>query len=661
MLGIDFETCSAVDLKRVGAWAYAGHASTRVYCMAWAFDDEEPAIWTPDQPLPERIATHLRAGGAVLAHNATFEAAVIERTLEWDTGDIDWHDTALLAAAANLPRSLEGIGKALGVRELKDTEGGRTAIDLSRVAVAADGSYVYPVPDDEQLAELFGYCCQDVRAMRACWRRLPKLDIAERELMRLDRLVNRRGVSCDVERARLLAQLAAKRGTVLHDHMERLTLGLVPKTTSVPALRDWLEAQGVVLPKLLRKLKEGPTQTTTLNAEALRAVAATTTHPAHVREVAAVRLEAGKLSSLSKLARVPELLDADHRLRGLLRAYGAHTGRWTSHGLQLHNFPRDRLGGMRAIYEQLLADGGGEHLDLLDEPLSVLSQLLRSIVVAAPGRTLLAGDFSAIEARVLAWLAGEQKVLDTFASGRDIYVEDAASIGSDNRQLGKVCRLGLGYGMAEKKLVVTARGYGVTLEPKEARRVKIAWRAANPRIVDLWASLEEAVREAIATENVTFAAGRLRVQRRGVCLGVRLPSGRLLRYWRPHTATVKKTIESVDAEGNDVTKVVEMNVIRYWTAEGKGMVPVETYGGKLVENATQAVARDVLGAALLRVEAAGFPVVLHVHDSVLAEVPADRATAAEKRRFLDTLVVPPAWAGGLPLAADGYAGQRFVK
>lgn len=672
ILGIDFETCSAVDIKRVGAWQYSCHPSTRVHCGVFIFapnigaKDLEERIahrWRPDsgEPIPFSVRRHIEQGFPVLAHNASFEKSIISNTLrDFPQPPMRaWHDTAALAAAANLPWSLEGLANTFRGATKKDTDGGDLMKSKSKVEIADDGSFIYPTFTPDEWERLLSYCHDDVLAMLDCWFRVPQLTAAERLVWLADQKINLRGVRLDQERASIMARMAAARSKTLNADIFAETGSMVPKTSSVNDLRDWLTDAGVTLPKLPRKQKDGSFKATpTANAETLKRLVNGDAN-AEIKRVLALRLEAGKLTSLAKLKRIPELVSNDGRLRYALRYCEAHTGRWASHGLQLHNLPRDRLGGIRDVVESLVADDDLEVLEMLvDEPLAVLSQLLRSVIVAAPGYELLAGDFSAIEARVLAWLAGQQDVLDIFASGQDVYVADAKSIGSDDRQLGKVARLGLGYGMGAKKFAVTALSYGVALSLKEARRVQLAWRANNPMIVGFWHALEQAFRDAIVTEGQVFTAGRVEVVRYGACLHAKLPSGRSVRYWRPRTRHVLKRIETVNEEGEIVISEFETEEVQFFVPDARTMLVESTYGGKLCENLTQAVSRDLLGEALLRLEDNGYPAVMHVHDAIASEVLAGTRDVAE---FCQLMATAPAWAHGLPIAVDGYRDTRFRK
>lgn len=693
VLGIDFETASAVTPKAVGSWAYSCHPSTVVYLGCYTYAEkpgDRYAVrgWHPAEALPREVEEFLQAGGRALAHNAGFEQAIIANILEpvfgWPTVDVgQWCDSAAVACAYNLPRTLAGLGKALGCDVQKDKEGHALML---RMAVAEElprgpgerQRWRYPLATAANLRRLGEYCAIDVRAMIDAWFKLAPLSIMENRVWRLDQEINRRGVRLDQDFAAKLRELAKRRSAKLADATFVATCGELANSTSSPALKAWLKENAVELPMVTRKRKDGTfTKTETAGRGAVDDILKDPTTNELVRTVLENRLEANKATSLSKLKRVDQMLSADGRLRSALMFCGASTGRWSSSGLQLHNLPKDKLSPEASKLARFFVERDClEGIELVESrPLEVLSQMLRSVLVAAPGFDFVAADFSGIEARVCAWLAGQEdklQFLHDYDAGMaeyragtratkptDLYEYAAEGIGSDQRQLGKVAELALQFGMGDIKFAATAAGYGVRLALLEARRVKKAWRGTNPCIVKLWADVEDAVRSAIANPGHSYPAGDLlRAHANKYCLFLTLPSGRALRYWRPRIVPKKKIVQFVDDEGAIVSKELESETIQFQTVakDKNGMESEDTYGGKLVENVTQAVARELLAEALLRLDAADYPVVVHVHDSAVAEVPAGTGDVAEFCRIMSTL---PRWAVGLPVAADGYRDSRF--
>lgn len=657
VLCLDLETRSLADLRRGGAYPYAEHPSTRVLCAVFGF--RGPAgtwvhVLREGAPLPAEVREHVDAGGDVLAWNAGFEAALWERCLAplWGPPPApeQWNDVAALAQAYSLPASLEAACEAVGTDVRKDTEG---AALMRRLCDAST-----PEPTPAELARLAEYCATDVLATLDCNEQLPAWPPGERDVLAVDRAINARGVRIDLQLAAAMHERATQRAAELDVEVLCATLDL-GSATSTPTLKAWLGEQGIQLARAKRVRADGRVEETeTLDRDAVTALLQRDDLPDVVRTVLMARAEATRATSLTKLARAAEMVSLDGRARNLLRYCGAHTGRWTSSGLQVHNMPRNGLGKIvpgldDAVLDALHADTAlPEGVDTL----TALSQSLRAILRAAPGCELIGADYSAIEARVLAWLAREEGTLSAFREGRDIYVEDAAAVGSDNRQLGKVCRLANGYGMGPVKFARTAAKAGVQLSYKDARRIQQRWRIANSDIVAFWYDLEEAFALAIR-EPGSYQVGRITVVGASRSVRIVLPSGRPLLYWRPKARTATRRVEVLDENDNVVTREVTREELCYFIGEARGMALDSTYGGKLAENVTQAVARDLLAHTLVRLRNTHYAnVVLHVHDSLASEVPAGTGSVTEYERLITAL---PAWADGLPLTASGYRSEHF--
>jgi hypothetical protein len=356
---------------------------------------------------------------------------------------------------------------------------------------------------------------------------------------------------------------------------------------------SWLKYRGVVLPKRTRKKKNGSYhKTETIDklavVELLRGEL-----PDDVRQMLRNRAEASKAASLAKLNRVEPMVGTDGRLRFALNYCGAHTGRWTSEGLQLHNLPKNQLtAAASALVRDLVEAEDPQGLEMVEaRPLEALSQMLRSVVVAPPGRELIGADFSAIEARVCAWLAGQDDVTAFFhefdaqrrAGGKpkDFYVFTAESIDSDERQLGKVAALALQYGMGDVTFAGTAAKWGVPLTLLRARQVKLSWRLANRCIAQWWRDLEDAAFAAVLEPGSRHRAGRVSFRSTGKVLLMRLPSGRCIRYWQPSIVLKTRVFQLVDDEGKQVQKSVTREELQFWKPARGAMVAETTYGGKL--------------------------------------------------------------------------------
>lgn len=687
IVGIDLESCSYADID-VGSWAYSRHESTRIWCVSWTyFEGNATALpvqrWHPGEPLDPRLIWWVQNCGTLLAHNAGFEQSMWQNILAplhgWPMWKLhQWRDSQTRGLAVNLPSKLEGLARYTG-GAFKDAEG-HALMKRKSKATRTHVGYRYPSMTPEELERLGLYCDRDVLAMIDAWRNTPEYSPDEYATRRADQAINDRGVYLDKEFARKMQELVAKRGAHLAKQTAELTYGKLENSTATPALKEWVKSRGVKLPKVMKQKKGGPSLSETLDKTALQKLLDGNTIDPVVRQVFLNRQEANKITSLAKLERVHSMTTTDGRLRNSLQYGAADTGRWASYGLQVHNLRKNHMSArVTKCIEYCVETGNYELLCYLeDKPLDALSQMLRLILSAPPGFDLIAADYSAIEARVVAWLAGADDVVDFFhrydhemrmwaAAGsvkaekpQDYYEFTAAGIGSDDRQLGKVCALALGYGMGDVTFHSTANGWGVPLELLEARSAKRAWRETNQTVVRFWEECETAAKAAIRAPGQEFWAGRLMFVCTDTALLMRLPSGRLLHYWQPSVQMRTQKFRIVEDDGTIVEKEQKnKETICFWSVgkDKETMVPDTTYGGKLVENGTQACARDLLGAALPRLERAGYPVVVHVHDSAAAQVVQDTGSVDQ---FSDIMAELPAWAQGLPVACDGYRGKRFA-
>lgn len=690
LLGFDFETASAASLAN-GAEAYAADPSTIVQCAVLALANHRAEVqrefeWVPGQPFPGECRDHIRKGGFVVAHNTTFERSVLAHcpdVADWPSIRPDqWIDTAKLAARFSLPASLEGMCKYLKVDAQKDEKGHELMLIWARSLDLGDGEYLHHTLTTRQRRRLLEYCRIDVLAMFSALNRLLSvlrlnLQGTESRIDTADEVINARGMHLDLELIASLQAVLAARKAEMGNEALAATSGEELPLASAPALKRFLCDYGIKLPKVNRvklvKNEKGEVidrvhrKSETVSPKALREISRDDLQPA-VRAALRRREEITKLTSLAKVNKALAMTGPDGRLRNALRYCGAHTGRWASSGVQIHNMPKNKLSpeDTEAARQILLSTGSVKQrlarlhdLFVGENILWNLSQLLRSIVTAAPGHDLIAADYSAIEARVLAWLAGQDDVLRVFASGEDIYMADARGIGSNDRQLGKVQRLGLGYGMGDVKFADTAAGYGVTLPLGEFRRIKITWRERNPHIVTFWDDLEEAMRWSQRNPNKLIRIGKhLTASGNSRVFRIRLPSGRCLHYWKPGTRTSVRRMELVSDEGKLYTEERQSDEIVFRRPDGsrRRMMLDTTYGGKLAENVTQAVSRELLGNALLTLRPTSYKVTLHVHDSIVSEVPEGTGDVAEFEYLISKL---PRWAEGLPVVAEGYRSPYF--
>lgn len=636
---LDFETACSLDLARVGLHRYIEDSSFQPLCVAWKADGELAVVARLDarSTLPPALHRLLVSPG-VKAHawNAAFEDRILRAHYAIKPGQ-RLCCTMQRALGYGLPASLAKAGPALGTEWLKDAAGHRLMLKMSRAPGAAW--------TDAEWDRLLAYCRGDVLSEAEISGLVPELPEAERALSEVDRAMNTQGIWVDTGMVRLLAQVAREAEKAEAARAAELSEGAVTSPgTQVARLLKWLATRGMVLPGLSRDaVKEA--LASPLGAPDAEAV-----------EMLGIRLRTARASA-KKLKRMLGMVSAGDRLRGQFQFLGAaRTGRWAGRGVQVQNLPRVPKGfsppGFIAMarasvtLQQECNSGGCASnrpntcaLDAVtDAPvLDCVSWSLRACLGTGLDAPLWSYDFSQIEARVLAWLAGQQDVLDVFRSGEDVYAWAARQFGSDNRQLGKVLILALGFGMGAAKLRDTAwKDHGVAMTAAEAERFKTGWRARNPHIVAFWGAIGEAARSAILQQGRVFEVmpSAISLTATARTLQMRLPSGRMLYYHRPH----------VGPRGE----------ITYRGEELGQWVQRRTWGGTLAENATQAVARDIMAEAMLRVSArTGLTPLMCVHDELVY------GAGDENGRLEQLLKEAPSWAGGLPIDGEAKVMARY--
>jgi DNA polymerase len=673
----DVESRSAAKLGKgkegVGARAYAEHPSTEVLCVSFARGNGPVETWIPRQPIPEAVlAAAADPRCSWVAHNAAFERAILECILipqhGWPIVPIDRHIcTMSLALAHAYPGGLEGIAEVLGLVNRKDTAREKIVRVMwkpRKPRRGEDPSQLYWVDTPELRAHLYPYNRQDVAVERELHQhpRMRTLPAAEQDVWVIDAEINDRGVCIDAPLATAASALAAQALIELDVRIREETDGAVDKASKREKLKTWLALQGVNLPRRPKKKKSGLQWETCLEAEDIeRLLAGDLPHPG-VRTALEIRLQAAQ-SAASKVNRMLKTRCADGRVRNLYRIYGAVTGRWSGEGFQPQNLKRpELLQTDEAIAEAVAAVLAKDYTAVKEcygDVLGVIGDLCRSILIPAPGHRFIVGDFAAIEARVLAYLAGDTNKLETFRQfdcglGRDIYCVTAEQVlgltevqsKSPERALGKIFELALGYGMGGGKLLATIRKANIPgtkqITVAETARWVQAWRNRNPAIVRYWAALDAAAMTAVRDPETPVPCGAVRFQMREGVLFARLPSGRELSYPVP-----------VIKPGRFGTQQITFVNMEAGRRHGTQM-----YGGKWAENVTSAVARDLLVDAMKRLRAAGYKLVLHTHDEIVAEMPFGEGSLDEFKRLL---VEVPAWAQGLPIAAKVFECARFKK
>jgi DNA polymerase len=589
MLFIDLETYAASDLKKQTVYSYAEDPSLEILMCAWSL---EPYPDTVEIAVGEdhirEIPYLLNVDMPIVAHNAQFERVVLGAVFGEEYFPIErFIDTQAMAAEAGWPRKLEKLALALGVKP-KDTAGTRLINTFSK---PNRGKRIFPENKPDKWEEFKRYCVNDVETLIECYNALPEMTDMENRVYTADQRINDRGITVDLGLAREAVKAAEQNQAAQAEELMQITGISNPRSNQ--QLLEWCQKSGL---KKMRDLKAATVEkllTQNLTPEQ--------------RRVLELRRDLALVASKKFIAALDSTC-ADGRFRGGFQFFGAHTGRWAGRRIQLQNLPRLAAGNEEAAILDLMMGNGADA--------QTLKGLVRPLFVG-PFTVL---DYSAIEARVLAWLAGEQWVLDAFIKGRDIYVETAERMGGLTRAQGKVAVLALGYNGGINSL----RVMGAEGTDEELQVLVWQWRNANPKIVQFWKKVESAFWSG-------GRAGRLVFEMRGKDRAMVLPGGRSLVYHNVKKSQKRLTFD--DPKG-------------YRT---------DTYGGRLVENATQAVARDILAEALVRLEDRGYEVALHIHDEigVYGEHPVD-----EIAKIMCEL---PDWAEGLPIDAEGQVCQRYQK
>jgi DNA polymerase len=694
-------------LRGVGAYIYAVHRSTRVISLAYDMhDDLGVRLWAIGMPLPDKLITHIRHGKYVEAHNAAFEFYIWNMCFRRYDSRIPFLSvrqlrcSAAKARAVSLPPRLKKLAEVLGTEEQKDTKGDRLIrlLSIPKNRTKTDpGGRRRPENFPAEFAEMYLYNIQDVHTERDVSFRLPDLSRTEQDLWRKDLNINWRGVSIDIEALAGCIREFEKIQDRLTARLREITEGAVQTHNEVAKIIAWLAEQDLIIDTIDKKMVEK--------------LLARLEDRGPVVEVLKIRKTLAA-SSVKKIYSIRARMDDANRVHDLYAIYGAdRTGRFAGRGPQPQNLPGSgpnaylcsacgaytdstdtilpcghnpssklEVGWDPDVVDSVLKDVQTERgLSAWKDPVRAIAGSLRGLFVAAPGCELIGSDYSAIEARVIAELAGEAWRQEVFRGHGKIYEMSGSKItgvpfdqiikGHFARLIGKVAELASGYQgwiNAWKKF-----GAGKTMSDEEIKDSIIIWRADSPAIVELWGGqwrkdphswsftqeyygLEGAAIKAILLPGEIFKYRRISYQMRDNALYCRLPSGRELAYQQP---SLKQGIDRYSQQ--------PIYIIHFWgwntnaMAGPVGWIQMQTYGGKLAENVTQAVARDILAAAIIRLEQAGYPIVLHTHDDIVAEVPRGRGSIREFERLM---CKTEEWFRGWPIkAAGGWRGKRFRK
>lgn len=645
-LSCDIETFSDVDLIRCGVYKYADSPDFEMLLFAYAADDGDVHIIdiAGGEELPEKIIQAIKSDTVVkTAYNAQFERVCLSRYLKLPEGEYlnpqSWYCTAVQAAELALPLSLADVGSVLGLERQKMTEGKELikyfCVPCKPTKSNGNRTRNRPCHDINKWETFKKYCMRDVDVERQIADKLKMYPIRDEEhrLYVLDQIINDRGVLVDSELAEQAVKLNSIQTTVAVEQAYMIT-GL-ENPNSVTQLKQWLKENGVEIESLSKK--------------AVKSLADETDRD--VSEMLKLRLLMAK-TSVKKYEAVIRSVCSDNRVHGMMRFCGANrTGRWSGNILQPQNLPQNHLPDL-TLARDIVKDGDFEMLDMMfgNVP-NVLSELIRTVLIPKPNHRFIVADFSAIEARVLAWIAGEQWRIDTFKNGGDIYCASASKmfkvpvekhgVNGELRQKGKISELACGYGGsvgALKNMGAVEMG----VQENELQGLINDWRNANPHIVRFWYEVGNAAMKAIK-EKTTVPLGKLVFAYERGILFIRLPSGRRLSYIKPRIGT--------NRFGGDSITYMGINSAKKWDR-------LETFGGKLTENIVQGTARDLLANALINAANAGYDTVFHVHDEIICEVPNGYGSVDELCRLM---CIKTDWADGLPLNADGFECEYYKK
>lgn len=643
-LSIDIETYSETELLTSGVYAYSEDPSFEIMLFGYSCNGSSVTVidMTRDE-VPKFIINALTDPQVLkTAFNANFERTCLSAYFGIDLPADQWQDTMILAAELGLPRSLADVGKILGLPE--DKQKMKEGKDLIRYfakpckPTKANGGRTRNLPchDPEKWSQYIEYNRQDVVTEMEIRQILLKYSFSqsEQDLWVIDQKINDRGVMVD----RIFAENAAKIDVEIREDLQATAKELtgLDNPNSVVQIKKWIKEQtGIEVTSLEKKYM----------AEVLEQVKGNE----KVEKFLALRRELGKTST-AKYKAMLQCKCEDGRIRGLTQFYGANrTGRWAGRLVQMQNLPQNKLPDEELDFaRKLIKSGNRDAFEILYEPASTLSQLIRTAFIPKPGYKFIVSDFSAIEARVLAWAADEMWRLNVFNTHGKIYEASAEQMfhlpagsvkkGDPMRQKGKIAELALGYGGSVGALIAMG-ALMMGLEENELKPLVDSWRRANPKITKLWWNTDSAVKLLLKTRKPQIMPHGMAIRKDGPLMRLRLPSGRELSYVRPkldHEENI--TYEGIIQDG--------------------GWGTINTYGPKVVENIIQATARDCLAEAMRRLEARGIEIVFHVHDEVICEVPEDAYTAQD---IADLMGEPISWAPGLPLRADAYECYYYKK
>lgn len=664
---IDYETFSEAPLKKCGAAEYSVHPSTEIICVAWKIGtrqtlrDAKTESWAPNDACsggcsPGEFIAALRDPNTLLvAHNALFEQLITRNVFatkymyskkaEIQAIPVNrWICTASLAATLALPRKLEGAADALKLNTRKDMEGSKLIMKWCKPRKPTKKDPSTRHTDPLELARVLQYCETDVDAETELFLRCPPLSETERKIWELDQVINQRGFMVDRPLIETVLTMIETESKILNDETDSMSFGSLASATQRDGVLEWLQAEGVFLPDLRKKTVDDALSDGLVSGEAKRML--------ELRQ-AISKTSTAKYRMLELRSR------HDSRIRDILLYHGCSTGRWVGTGVQPQNLPKNSIGNSIQAAE-ILREGDLELVRLIyGDPMTVFSSCLRNTIVAPEGVTLDVADYAAIEARVLFWVARHEAGMQAFRDERDLYKEMAVNIfkvkisevSTFQRFVAKQVMLGCGYSMGAKKFVAYCALMGKEVTQELADAAVASYRSIHWPVVRLWDNIGKAAIAAVQNPGKKYTINRTQWYVRDGFLICVLPSGRKL-YYREPSVSYEET-----PWGEKRPCLYHFGVNSYT----KKWENQKTYGGRLVENVVQGIARDLMAEAMLRIEARGpWAIVLSVHDELIAERDLTLGDGSIEE-FNELMATLPAWAEGCPVKAEGFSSDRYHK
>ena len=647
---IDIESYSAIDLAKLGVYRYAEDKTTEILCMAWAINQSPPELWTQGNPLPAKLINELTdPRNKIVAHNAQFERVMLSgppgQAINFPKIPINiWVCTAVKAAANGLPRNLEGAAAVLDLSEQKDQQGAwvmRKLCTPHKPTKKEPWSRYTTENSPDLFEQLYKYCLQDIATTQAL--DLATLDITkiEQQYYAIDQIINDLGVAVDLETVNTILNLSARYIEYLENKTKEITGGLV--SSQRDAILEWLRADGTPIEDYRAASVQAALDRSDISPQS--------------RIILKTRQAAGKTSVAKYQALKRSASIRDNKIRGMFMFHGAGTGRWTSKLVQLHNLPRGKIKNTDTAINAIKTNDLAWLVTLYDNPMDLFSGCVRPMLVPdSPDKEFIIGDFSGIEAVCLGWAAQEPKYIHAHknnislykAMAADVYNKEINLITQDERQVGKMIILGLGYQMGVGTFIAEATKARLPASYELLEHAHRVYREKYKRIVKFWYAMESAAKAAVSTG---------KVQKISTCeiyfgtykkwLFMKLPSGRKIAYFMPEL----RMVDTPWGSRRQLTFIGQ-------DSQTKQYIRQSTYGGMLTENAIQGIARDILANAMFNIYNKKIDILLHVHDELVNQIFKGAYRPDDIKAMMET---PPAWADGCYIRAEVFRSDRYVK